>query len=138
MAPLRIGCEHARSRQRGKGNGSSQTHQHLPSLPSRSQYLYPFQECGHAAGKRLTIHTNQPNQQEASRLPSAPMDDTTRTFIKTQFLTITEVARLIGKSEAATAQEAYRKRWDYVLKGRQKLYYRGDVVLMIAQDRTPR
>ena len=54
------------------------------------------------------------------------MDETTRTFIQIQLLTITEVARLLGKSEAATTKEAYRKRWDYVKKGRQKLYFRGD------------
>jgi hypothetical protein len=51
------------------------------------------------------------------------MDDTIRTFFQTRLLTITEVAKLIGKSEAATTKEAYRKQWDYVLKGRQKLYF---------------
>ena len=54
------------------------------------------------------------------------MDNQTRNRITTEILTISEVAQLLGLSVAAAMKRAERKGWDYVLKGRQKLYWRED------------
>lgn len=56
------------------------------------------------------------------------MDQATRAFIKTQLLTLTELADLLGKTVTATRKYAERKGFDYVLKGGVRFYFRGDFV----------
>lgn len=59
-------------------------------------------------------------------LISITMDNNTRVYIETELLTISEVAALLGLTVAAAMKRAERSGWDHVLKGRQKLYSRGD------------
>ena len=54
------------------------------------------------------------------------MDAKTRAYIEAELLTISELAHLLGLTSFAAMKQAERKQWDYVLKGRQKLYWRGD------------
>ena len=54
------------------------------------------------------------------------MDANTHAYIQTKILTISEVAAILGLSVAAAMKRAERGGWDYVLKGRQKLYWRDD------------
>ena len=54
------------------------------------------------------------------------MNKQTRDDITVNLLTISEVAALLDISVAAAMKRAERNGWDYVLKGRQKLYWRGD------------
>jgi len=53
-----------------------------------------------------------------------------RRFIAEELLTISEAAAFLGISLSAAEQRALRQRWEYVMKGRQKLYHRADIQAM--------
>lgn len=59
------------------------------------------------------------------------MNTQTKEYITTEILTISEVATRLNLTTAAAMKRAERQAWDYVLKGRQKLYAREDFTMLI-------
>jgi hypothetical protein len=72
----------------------------------------------------------------SSRLdnPYSSMNKQTKDFITTDLLTISEVAELLHVPTTTAMKRSERNGWDYVLKGHQKLYFRGDFTSRFPTD----